>query len=433
MRPSVVTIADTKAVGILRRIGYRSVFLDERLAWDAILLADAPIEVDLHRWEDVEARLSALHARAPILAVVATRPGHVPLAAYLAARFDLPGLGLAAALNCSNLMRTRRALEASGIPTGGWLPALDPEGAVWCAGILGMPVVLRTSERVSGEDAFVCHDLDAVHRAALRLATQSPVLLVEEFEPGPVFIALTAARRGGMEILAIFEAAIGAAPRNAIVAIRHPPTLSSALQTAIMANTHAALTGLRIDCTLASIHLRAASDGSLKVLGIDVGVPAAPLARLSEVVTGVDLTRAAVELALGRPLERRLLHAHRASVLHRLWFEQAGTLEYRYEVERRAATDAGSAGSALIQLEATPGTAILPWHHPDARAYGWILASGDDHPHAMRRYSHALDLLALRPSPVRADFARESSQGTAAAKTAPMAGPEADRRDESAI
>jgi hypothetical protein len=108
------------------------------------------------------------------------------------------------------------------------------------------------------------------------------------------------------------------------------------------------------------------------------------------------MLRAAVDAALGRPVERatpRASHVRYRCVV----FEHEGIADY----DPRAMRDDAEGSGLIVTLDVEPGERVLPVEHPDGGVYGRIVAFGDSLAEVVAGIDRAERELALTLTPLR--------------------------------
>lgn len=377
-RPTVACIAGRRVVEVLAEMGLRTVLLDKDIPFESTLLADVPIEVNLDDWEATEAVLRPHHELQPLAAVLSVRDSYVPLAAYLAARLGVRGLALPAALNCGNKARLRYVLDGAGLPNARYAVVDELSQAGQAGDELGYPLVLKRLAGAGGAGVRLCRDRAELEAAAQLLSvvgTGIMQVLLEEYLDGPEFAVQTVTIDGVTEVVSILAERLGPPPHFAEVGYDFPAGLGSQLERTLTEYIVAVLAALGLDNGIAHVQLRLV-DGVPKIVEVNPRPPGGRLDSLNEVVSGVDLVRALVCAALGRPLERSApmaTHARYRCVV----FDRAGIVDYNAAVLSARYSDDDPSGS-LISMDVNPGDMVLPLGHPDGGVYGRIVVFGHD-------------------------------------------------------
>jgi ATP-grasp domain-containing protein len=380
-RPSIACISGRRVVDVLAGMDVRTVLLGDPTPLELACLADVPLDIDLDDWEATEIALGALHLTRPLTAVFSVFDAHLPLASYLAARLGVRGLSLAAALNCDSKARMRLALDGAGVAGPAHLLVNDPADVESAAKRLGFPVVVKKAVGARGRGALVCRDDAEVARAAKTFG--GGALLVESYVDGPEYAIQTITADGVTEVVNVLAQHVGPGPRQPELGYDYPSGLGEVGDLALGKFVVSALDALGFDNGIAHVQVRMGPDGPV-LINVAARPPGGQLCAVSERVSGIDMTRAAVDVALGLPVLRREPTASRA--LYRcVAFGQAGVVDY----------DVAALDSPGVFLDVEPGDPVHPADHPQGGSYGRIVVYGDETHQLEQDYQRILE--SLRP------------------------------------
>ncbi|MBH0242334.1 ATP-grasp domain-containing protein [Streptomyces cavourensis] len=381
-RPSVACLSGRRVVDVLESLGVHTVLLDDPTPLELAARSDVPLDLDLGDWGAVEKALRAQHADRPLEAVFTVYDAHLPLASYAAARIGVRGLGLPAALACHDTARLRMTLAAGGVRTPVSLPVADPADARAAARRLGLPVVVR---RTVGRGRLRCRDLDGVKRASDLLGPAA--LLVERFTEGPEYAVQSLTVDGVTEVVCVLAQHTGPGPAQIETGYDHPSGLDPAREAELKEFCVQALGALGFDHGVSHIRVRLTDDGP-ELLDVAARPPGGRLCAVVERVSGIDLTRAAAEIALGRPVTRRPPTA--GHVLYRcVTFDTPGRITF----------DPRGLAAPGVWLDVEPGDRVRTADDPEGGTYGRIVVHGDDPAELASAYHSLHDSLRLRVEP----------------------------------
>ncbi len=374
---TVICVAGRRVLEVLAGLGIRVILLDEEIPWDVACGVDLPVECDLTDWQACEQAVRKLLARTGTAAdaVISVRDSHVPLAGFLAARLGIAGLPLHAALNCHDKARMRRVLDGAGLPNAKFALALDQKEAVLLADAVGYPLVLKRTRSAGGSAVRLCADAAALASVAAEFtaAGEPAELLAEEYLDGQEYAVQSVTISGQTEILSVFRTHIGPAPRFAEVGYDFPCDLRPRHYGELTRYVERALAAVGLDNAVAHSQVRLTRAGP-RLIEINPRPPGGLLAHVSEVVSGVDLVRAAVEAALGEPLTRTAPLASRFRY-RCIVFDRQGYLGY--DPAALAGPQPGGL-TPIVEVDAEPGDLVLAVDHPDGGVYGRIVVFGND-------------------------------------------------------
>ncbi|WP_407835784.1 acetyl-CoA carboxylase biotin carboxylase subunit family protein [Streptomyces sp. DSM 116496] len=384
-RPSVACVSGRRVVDVLNELGVRSVLLGDPTPLDLACQVDVPLDTDLGDWQAAEAALRWLHAARPLEAVFSVYDAHLPLASYLAARLGVRGLDFQAALTCHDKIRMRMALESGGVRVPDYLPAADPADALPAAQRLGLPVVVKKATGSGGRGSMLCRTLQEVAHAVDVLGPLA--VIVERAVEGPEYAVQSVTSHGKTEVVSILAQHVGPGPRQAETGYDFPSGLSPEGEDQLAAFVTEALAVLGFDHSVSHTQVRLTGDGPV-LINVAARPPGGQLWAATERVRGIDLTRAAAEIALGRPVTRSAPSATR--VLYRcVTFDRPG----------RAWYDLDGIDSPAVTLDVDPGDSVRSVDDPEGGSYGRIVVYGDDPAELESRYRAILTSLGPRVEP----------------------------------
>ncbi|MER6636158.1 ATP-grasp domain-containing protein [Streptomyces microflavus] len=382
IRPGVACLSGRRVVDVLDALDVYTVMLDDPTPLELACRVDVPLDIDLSDWAVVESAVSRIHAGRPLEGVFSVYDAHVPLAAYLAARIGVRGLDLSAALACHDKARLRMTLAAGGVRTPDSLAVADPADARASARRLGLPVVVRKS---AGRGQLLCRDPGEVKRASELLGPGA--LLVEKFTDGPEYAVQSFTVDGVTEIVSVLAQHTGPGPGRAETGYDHPSGLDPVQESEVKAFCVRALAVLNFDHGVSHVQVRLTDDGPVLV-DVAARPPGGQLCAATERISGIDLTRAAAEIALGRPVTRRPPTA--SHVLYRcVGFDRPGRIDY----------DVRGLGSPGVWLDVEPGDSVRSVDDPEGGSCGRIVVYGDDPAELESAYHSLFHSLRLRVEP----------------------------------
>ncbi|GIH72216.1 ATP-grasp domain-containing protein [Sphaerimonospora thailandensis] len=390
-RPSILCVSGRRVVDVLGEMGVHTVFLSDPTPIDLACLVDLPLDLDLDDWAATEAVVRGLHDARPFAGVLSVYDAYLPLAGYLAARLDVAGLALPAAFNCDNKLRMRLTLEAGGIAGPAYAVVGDPDEAAAAARRLGYPVVVKKMGAAGGRGTRLCRSPEEVAAAVTALwAETSPNLLVEEHVEGPEYAVQTVTVGGATEVISVLAQHTATGARPVETGYDFPSGLGDQGEVRLGAFVARALRALGVDSGIAHTQVRLGPAGPA-VINVSARPPGGRLCEVTEAVSGVDMVRAAIEVALGRPVTRRSPVA--GHVMYRcVAFDTAGTVDY----DPGALAMAGDGPACLsVSMDVEPGERVLPVDHVDGGVYGRVVVYADTAESLEPAYRRAVD--ALRP------------------------------------
>ncbi|MFD9125805.1 ATP-grasp domain-containing protein [Kitasatospora sp. NPDC059571] len=286
----------------------------ERRVPDVHLAHAALVEtVDTNDDAATLARLHALHAAAPLAAVVPGFEHYVPLAAAAAAALALPGLsaGTAVALRHKHVMR--EVLRAHGIDQPAHVLVEDEALLDAALAAVGLPCVVKPVDQ-SGSLNVCKAATPAEARAAFRRIRDYgagyldraglPLVLVEEYVDGPEFSVEGYAEGGRATVLGVTEKQLGPEPWFVEVGHLLPARLDAAATAAVERYTRRVVEALGLELGPFHAELRMSARGPL-LMEVAARLPGDRIPDLLRLATGTDLYEIALRCHLGLPAAPR--------------------------------------------------------------------------------------------------------------------------------
>lgn len=304
-------MASLSAVAAVHVVDPRSPGWFTPLAASCVPVPDAPAgeragDPDTVRAEAVLAALAT--AGTPVDGVWTYDEFGVVTAAEVARRLGLATSGPPVARRCRDKHLMREALAAAGVPSARHARVTGLDAAREAAALIGYPVVVKPVA-LAGSIGVVRADDASQLAAAFAAASASghPVygssgttVLVEEYLDGPEVSVESVVDVDGVHPVAVTRKALGPAPffeeTGHVVAPGEPLPEQDAVLDVVRA-AHAAL-GVTVGATHAELRLTPSGPRVVE-LALRTGGDLIP--RLVHLATGVDLTAAAAQAALGRP------------------------------------------------------------------------------------------------------------------------------------
>ncbi|MBS2961894.1 ATP-grasp domain-containing protein [Actinocrinis puniceicyclus] len=231
--------------------------------------------------------------------------------AEAASRLGLPHMSLLAARNCRDKLSTRRLLAAAGVAGVKFAHVHGQQEALRAAESIGYPVVVKPRSLAGSAGVVVMHGPDEL-RALYHYAAEAvfpgiePLdgLVLEEFLDGPEVSVDSVVRDREVQPVNVARKRLGFEPffeeiGHLVSRWRHEPWADEL--THLVVEAHRAL-GVTMGVTHAEVRLTAAGPRLVELNG-RLGGDFIP--HLGSLATGIDLTAAAVDLALGREPDLR--------------------------------------------------------------------------------------------------------------------------------
>ncbi|WP_433381259.1 ATP-grasp domain-containing protein [Streptosporangium sp. CA-115845] len=382
---------------VLHQLGYRILHLDRRVPLHCMPWADVPVDVDVDDWELVfKVVRDQLDGVAPAAVLTHVEP-RIPLMAHLAGRLlaDPRGLSLEAAWNCHDKWRTRNRLREAGIAVPAFGLADDADDAARIAADIGLPVVVKPRDGAGAFGVRHCLTPQEVRQAASAVLAEAgsgtqPGVLVEEYVDGPEYAVQTLTQHGRTRLLSVFRQHMTEPPVFVETGYEHPSGLGTGDEAALGDLVASALATLGVSDWVSHTQVRRGPDG-FRIVEVNARRPGGRLVEMTAAVSGVDMTRAVSQLALGLAVS-----AERPQATHALYssvvFDEPGFVTYHTGID---VSDLVQATAPIVEIEVAPGEPVLPADHPEGGVYGRIVVFGHaaaDVADGVRRIRQALGL-----------------------------------------
>lgn len=351
---------------------------------------------DLHERVDiVDAQATlALARRHAVDGVLCDTTDHgVFTAAFVAQALGLPGSGPDAARLCTDKSLLAEALVAAALPVPRSMAVAsgDEPAAQRAAVLLGRPLVVKPVDNQSGRGVSIVHDGEALAPALALSGTFSRCgrLLLQQRVTGTEIIIDALVIEGRARVLGI--------------AVKTPyldnPTVSSRIsygeelpmpRAALVRLQQAVVDAIGLRQGLVHAEYMVQSDRAwvldVAARGGGVGIYRTVLPH----VCGIDVTAAAIALALGRVPDLRGIEPPRAACIEFLRAEP-GTLRSIEGIERAQAVP----GVSTVQLNWQPGDTVPALQHKDQRL-GCVIALAETSPQAVAAATAACQCLRVQ-------------------------------------
>ncbi len=315
--------------------------------------------------------------------------------AHVADKLGLPHMSPDAARNCRDKLATRRLLLAAGVPSARFAHVFSQKEAQRVAAAIGYPVVVKPRSLAGSAGVVIARDpgeLRAVYRHASEASFPGldPLngLVLEEYLDGPEISVDSVACDGDVQLVNVAHKRLGFDPffeevGHLVAPWRDEPWAGELTDQIIEA--HQALR-VRTGVTHAEIRLTANGPRLVELNGRLGGDFIPYLGRLA---TGIDLTAAAVDLALGRIPDLRATRDSCAEVRF-VYPPEDGTVR---SLELSAA--AAVPGVAEVVALAEPGQRLLLPPRGVVPRLAAVIVSADTPARCREALDRAGDLIAF--------------------------------------
>lgn len=378
------------AFHVARTLGCRIVAIDQSDHANGYALADRFHVCDL---TDVSACISIArtHAVDGVLTLAADIP--VPAVAAICEALGLSGLSVSSATRATNKATMRRVLREAGIPVPASYAVTTAGAARAAARRISAPVIVKPADSSGGRGVTLVKPTesgDEVVRAFHRAVhfSRCRTALIEDFVDGPEVSVEAVTVQGRTRIVAVTDKLTTGPPFFVEIGHSQPCQSLVVIVERLCAVAIEAIAALGIDNSPSHTEIRIGSDGPsvIEVGGrLGGGFIASHLVPLS---TGVDLVRAAVQLALGNGPHIESTHQKGAAI--RFFTPPPGRIQCIRGLEEARSVD----GVRLAEMHKRPGDRIDPLLDAAARV-GYVIAEGWDAATAVRQAEAARDLVSF--------------------------------------
>jgi biotin carboxylase len=225
----------------------------------------------------------------------------VPTVGVVVDALGLPGCGRDVAECCSNKILTRQAFERHGVPQPRFAIAGSVEEAVEAASQIGFPSVVKAPDSSGSRGVVRVNNIAEMSDAFLEAKrfTRGELVLVEEFIFGLEIGAQAFCVDGRCRMVLIHDDELSKPPFMIPVAHAFPSTLSPSQLLNAEVAISACVEALGITEGPSNVDLIIDSEGNPKIIEVGARIGATCLPELVKYHTGIDWSRAAVEVACG--------------------------------------------------------------------------------------------------------------------------------------
>ncbi|MGQ4383605.1 ATP-grasp domain-containing protein [Streptomyces sp. SAS_270] len=245
----------------------------------------------------------ALAERYELAGVLTWTEWYLVPVARLARQLGLPTTAPEALQGCRNKHTSRSLFARHGVPSAVSVRVRTEREAADAAALIGYPVVLKPAAHAASMGVIrvdSADDLPAAYAFAARTAdhgVESTQVLVEEYLDGPEVSVECVTHQGQTTVVAVTRKTVGMPPffeELAHMVDANDPLLATVAPVAI-----AALDAVGITDGVSHVEIRIV-DGRPRLIEVNARLAGDMIGHLVHLATGVDLARAAADIACGR-------------------------------------------------------------------------------------------------------------------------------------
>jgi biotin carboxylase len=275
----------------------------EEPSWEVPFIRDCVVVPDPTDQAALSAAGQVLADRDDLAGVFTRTEWYVVPVARLARQLGLPTTAPEAMQACRNKATTRSLFARHGVPSAASVSVRSRQEAEAAAQRIGYPVVLKPASH-AGAIGVIRADTPAQLTAAYRAANQaaglgaeSTSVLVEEYLDGPEISVECVTHRGATTVVAVNRKAISAPPHFEQLA--HCVDAADPLLDVVTPAARAAINALGITDGVSHIEMRLV-EGRPHLIEVNGRLAGDMIGHLVRLATGIDLPRAAADIACGR-------------------------------------------------------------------------------------------------------------------------------------
>ncbi len=301
------SVSQLAAIRQARESGWRVVAVDgdpSAVAFDVADVAEATDFNDLERVIEIGRR----HAIDAVVAISSDRA--VPIAAAVAERLGLPGIGVETAHRMTDKAAMRLHLQEHHVPQPPFAVVTDADQALQQLESVGLPAVLKPVD--SGGQRGVCvinnrDDLLDRLPPTLRYSASKRAIL-ERYVEGAELNAIVVVRGGDPRLITLSDRLRPPGPGFGVGWIHlYPSELASATLAIAEAVALNAVRALGLQNGIAFPQLLAADESNVVVVEVAARIPAGQMADLVRLGAGIDLVDIALRQANGEEVPDEVL------------------------------------------------------------------------------------------------------------------------------
>ncbi|MFD1829861.1 ATP-grasp domain-containing protein [Streptomyces desertarenae] len=300
----------------------------EEPSWEVPYLRDCLVVSDPTDQVALFAAGQALADRHDLVGVFTWTEWYLVPIARLARRLGLPTTDPEAMRACRNKATARTLFARHGVPSAASVSVRTRHEAQAAAERIGYPVVLKPAAHAASIGVVRADDPDQLTAAygiasrAAGLGLESTDVLVEEYLDGPEVSAECVTYRGKTTVVAVTRKTVSEPPHFEELA--HSVDATDPLLATVAPAARAAIRALGITDGVSHVEMRLV-DGRPRLIEVNGRLAGDMIGHLIRLTTGIDLPRAAADVACDRAPDLTPIRSS-AAAIHLIYPESSGIL-----------------------------------------------------------------------------------------------------------
>lgn len=300
----------------------------EEPSWETPYLRDCVVVPDPTDQAALSAAGRALADRYDLAGVFTWTEWYLVPVARLARQLRLPATAPEAMQACRNKATSRTLFSRHGVPSAASVSVRTPAEAEAAAERIGYPVVLKPAAHAASIGVIRADTPEQLTAAfafadqAAGLGLESTSVLVEEYLDGPEVSAECVTYRGETTVVALTRKTVSAPPYFEELA--HSVDAADPLLDVVAPAARAAIHAVGITDGVCHVEMRLV-DGRPRLVEVNGRIAGDMIGHLVQLATGIDLPRAAADIACGRAPDLTPTRSS-AAAIQLLYPDTSGTL-----------------------------------------------------------------------------------------------------------
>jgi biotin carboxylase len=393
-------LSQTPAIRRARDLGFGVVAVDGDGRAPGLALASY---AEVHDFSDLDAvvAIGRRHAVDGVLTVASDRA--VPVAAAVAERLRLPGIGTAVAARMTHKVTMREGLAAAGVPQPAFARVTTHGSARSAVERIGLPAVLKPANSGGQRGLSLVERPDQIAPAVDAALSFSPTreAIVERFAPGSELNGILVVRSGEPTLLTLSDRLRPTGPGFGVGWIHaYPAGIDEDVHAQATRVAEEAVRALGLRDGIAFPQLIVNGDRRVQLIEIAARVPAGQMADLVRVATGIDLIEIALRQCTGERIADSLVTRNGSQPLAIRFFTAAPGVLPVGRVRSIDGLDEVRAAPGVVQTELYFGVGdVIRPVQVDADRLGYVLAVGKSRGEALELAQAATTHLRVRADP----------------------------------